>query len=198
MLKLGLTGSIGAGKSTVANLFKARGIPVLEADVIARAVSSWPEVLIDIGNTFGSEFVNDTGMLRAKIAALVFNDATARSKLNAIIHPRVRSETNRLQNELAASGAMVVVQDIPLLFENNYQDIFDATILVDAPLEIRIARVMTRDGLAREQVLARDMAQMPASEKRRRATFVLENDGDTKNLAKQFEKMLEQLGLASV
>jgi dephospho-CoA kinase len=85
------------------------------------------------------------------------------------------------------------VQDIPLLFENGYEKLFDATILVDAPLEDRIARVQARDGLAREAILARDAAQMPANEKRLRATYILENDGDLAHLERQLVTVLERV-----
>jgi dephospho-CoA kinase len=193
MIRLGLTGSIGSGKSTVAQMLRSRGIPVLDADAIARQVSRDPGTLEAVKLEFGPEFVLETDLNRPKVAELIFNNPEARARLNAIIHPRVRAEMTRLQSILELEGAKLVVQDIPLLFENGYEKMFDATILVDAPLEDRIARVQARDGLAREAILARNAAQMPANEKRLRATYILENDGDLAHLERQLVAVLEQV-----
>ena len=194
MIRLGLTGSIGSGKSTVAEMLRSRGIPVLDADAIARQVSRDPDTLEAVNLEFGPEYVLETDLNRPKVAALVFNDPEARAKLNAIIHPRVRAEMTRLQSNLEIEGAKLIVQDIPLLFENGYEKLFNATILVDAPLEDRIARVQARDGLTREAISARDAAQMPASEKRLKATYILENDGDLAHLERQLVAVLKQIG----
>jgi dephospho-CoA kinase len=195
--RIGLTGSIGAGKSTVAKLLRDKGIPVLDADAVAREVSNSLEVRKEVSETFGAEFVLETGLNRAKLAELVFAKPEARAQLNAIIHPRVRFEMNRLQQQLEKTGVAAVVQDIPLLFESKLEGLFDAVILVDAPLETRLARVMARDGISKEAFLARDAAQMPASEKRIRATVTLENSGDGLELARQLNTALVKLGLAS-
>jgi dephospho-CoA kinase len=194
MIRLGLTGSIGSGKSTVAEMLRSRGIPVLDADAVAKQVSREPGTLSAVALEFGPEFVLETDLNRPKVAALVFNNPEARAKLNAIIHPRVRAEMTRLQANLELEGAKMVVQDIPLLFENGYEKLFDATILVDAPLEIRIARVQARDDLTREAILARNNAQMPANEKRLKSTYILENDGDLAHLERQLVAVLEQVG----
>jgi dephospho-CoA kinase len=194
MIRLGLTGSIGSGKSTVADMLRSRGIPVLDADAIARQVSRDPKTLEAVALEFGPEFVLETDLNRPKVAELIFNNPEARGKLNAIIHPRVRAEMTRLQSKLELEGAKLIVQDIPLLFENGYEKLFNATILVDAPLEDRIARVQARDGLTREAILARDAAQMPSSEKRLRATYILENDGDLAHLERQLVAVLEVIG----
>ncbi len=193
MKKIGLTGSIGAGKSTVARLLREKGIPVLDADAVAREVSSSPVVLKSVQETFGDEYVLEQGLNRAKLATLVFANPEARAQLNAIIHPRVRSEMNRLQHQLEKTGVPAVVQDIPLLFESKLEPLFDSVILVDAPLEIRLARVLARDGMTHEAFLARDAAQMPASEKRLRAAVTLENAGDETELAKQLAEALLRL-----
>jgi dephospho-CoA kinase len=103
---------------------------------------------------------------------------------------------NRLQQQLEKTGVAAVVQDIPLLFESKLEALFDTVILVDAPLETRLARVMARDGISREAFLARDAAQMPASEKRLRAAVTLENAGDEIELAMQLDKALNKLEIA--
>jgi dephospho-CoA kinase len=195
VLRIGLTGSIGSGKSTVARLLRERGISVLDADLVAREVSGFPDVLEEIARVFGPEYVQDGGINRPKMGQLVFNDPRARTALNNIIHPRVREEMARQQAELEASGARAVAQDIPLLFENQLETLFDATILVDAPLDVRIARVVARDGLNTDAVRARDAAQMPATEKRKRTTITLENDGDLETLEAQLDVALERIGV---
>ena len=196
MKRIGLTGSIGSGKSTVARLLVAKGIPVLDADAVARQVSRRSDVLQAVSSQLGAEYVQSDGLNRAALAQLVFAQPEARATLNAIIHPKVREEMARLEDAFKVDGARAVVQDIPLLFENGLEKLFDAVVLVDAPLETRVARVMGRDpSMTRESVLARDAAQMPALEKRARADYVLENDGDEAALEAQLERLLVKLEL---
>ena len=196
MIRLGLTGSIGSGKSTVAQMLRARGIPVLDADTVARAVSSRSDVLQAVSHQLGAQYVLEGGLNRPALAELVFAQPATRATLNAIVHPAVREEMARFEDALEADGASAVVQDIPLLFENGLEKLFDAVMLIDAPLETRVARVMRRDpNMTREAVLARDAAQMPALEKRARADFILGNDGDEAALEGQLERVLVKLGL---
>lgn len=191
MKRIGLTGSIGSGKSTVARMLSQRGIPVLDADQVAREVSRDPRTLAEVSQAFGPEYVTPEGLNRPKVAELVFQNPQARETLNSIIHPRVRARMLELEQNL---NSPVVVQDIPLLFEGGLDQTMDATIVVDAPLEQRIDRVMVRDGLTREQILARDQTQMPASEKRKRATFVIQNEASLEMLEAQLEYILDELG----
>lgn len=191
MKRIGLTGSIGSGKSTVARMLSQRGIPVLDADQVAREVSRDPQTLAEVSKAFGPEYITPEGLNRPKVAALVFQNPQARETLNSIIHPRVRARMLELEQNL---NSPVVVQDIPLLFEGGLDQTMDATIVVDAPLEQRIERVMVRDGLTREQILARDHTQMPASEKRKRATFVIQNEASLEMLEAQLEYILDELG----
>jgi dephospho-CoA kinase len=195
MLHLGLTGSIGSGKSTVAGLLRQMGIAVLDADQSAKQVSSREDVLREVAATFGQAYVLPDGLNRPKLAELVFAKPEARAKLNAIVHPKVRQAMADQVAALEASGVSVVVQDIPLLFENGLETLFDAVLLVDAPLEQRMARVIARDGSSREQFLARDAAQMPALEKRSRTRYILENSGDVPDLKRQLEMVLAELGI---
>lgn len=190
--RLGLTGSIGAGKSTVARLLRARGLAVLDADAVAHEVATWPEVLAEVAEQLGPQYVTSTGFDRPALAALVFRDPEARQRLNAIVHPRVRARLAQL--EAQAPGEWVV-QDIPLLFESGLERGMDATLLVDAPLETRVARVVARDGVDAAQVIARDAAQLPAEEKRRRASAVLDNGGDEAALEGQLDAALSRLGV---
>jgi dephospho-CoA kinase len=193
MKRIGLTGSIGSGKSTVAHLLRAQSFPVLDADAVAREVSSRADVLQEVVAKFGTQYVLDGRLDRARLAELVFHNSEAREQLNAIIHPKVREEMAARQLALEQEGHKIIVQDIPLLFENGLEALFDAVILVDAPLDLRVARVLARDGITREQIMARDAAQMSPFEKRRRTPYVLENDQDQAHLERQLEQVLARI-----
>lgn len=190
--RLGLTGSIGAGKSTVAKLLRERGLTVLDADEQARLVTQETPTLRAIEAEFPGS-VKGGVLDRAALAAVAFSDPERTRALNSIVHPRVRARMAALEAQAVASGAAWIVQDIPLLFETGQEGNFDAVLLVDAPLELRIQRVMERSGLTREDILARDARQMPAEEKREKATITLENDGDLESLAEQLDRALARL-----
>lgn len=196
--RLGLTGSIGAGKSAVAALLRARGLSVLDADAAARELSFTPEVMTEVSRQLGPEFVLPGGGLnRPALAALVFADAHKRGVLNAILHPRVREYMAAQEQQAAARGERWVVQDVPLLFEGEAWKNMDAILLVDAPLKLRLERVATRDGLSREAVRARDAAQMPIEQKRALLSTlpgaVLDNSGDPEQLELQLVRALRDL-----
>ncbi|MFC4639739.1 dephospho-CoA kinase [Deinococcus hohokamensis] len=192
--RLGLTGSIGAGKSTVAALLRARGLTVLDADEQARQVTEEPGVLAQLEAAFPGTVV-DGRLDRSALAAQVFGDADRLAQLGAITHPRVRERMAALEAQAVRAGARWVVHDVPLLFEGGLDRTMDAVLVVDAPLEQRLERVMVRSGLGREDVLARDARQLAAAEKRRRATMVLDNSGDLAALERQVEAALQQLGI---
>jgi dephospho-CoA kinase len=175
-LRVGLTGGIGAGKSAVADVFAQWGASIVDADLLARDVvapgsdglraiaAEWPSV------------VNADGVLdRARLAAIVFGNDAARAQLNAIVHPAVRALGAQRERD-APDG--VVVHVVPLLFETDFWHMCDATVLVTAPLEARIARVIARDGVTAAEVERRMAAQIDPAVARERATYVIENDGD--------------------
>jgi len=202
--RLGLTGSIGAGKSTVARLLRARGLPVLDADAVARELSLTSEVHGEVARLLGPEYLlyqdgRPVGLNRPALSALVFADESRRAVLNGIVHPRVRARMAELEREAAAQGAAWVVQDVPLLFEGEGWKAMDAVLLVDAPLEVRLSRVAARDGLSREAVLARDAVQMPIEQKRERLARmqgeVLDNSGDEVALSLHLGAALSRLGV---
>lgn len=192
--RLGLTGSIGAGKSTVARLLRARGLTVLDADEQAREVTRDPAVLAEIEATFPG-VVRGGELDRAALAARVFGESARLAALNAIIHPRVRARMLALEQAAAARGEEWIVQDVPLLFEGGLEAQMDAVLVVDAPLDLRVARVTRRSGLTAQEVLARDARQMSGEEKRKRATFVLDNSGDLPSLEAQVDAALAALGI---
>lgn len=192
--RIGLTGSIGAGKSTVAGMLRDRGLTVLDADEQARLVTQDPATVAAIESRFPG--VVRAGTLdRAALSARVFGNAAALADLNGIVHPRVRERMAALEAQAAAQGAQVIVQDVPLLFEGSLDAQMDAVIVVDAPLPLRVYRVMARSGLTEAEVLARDARQLPAAQKRERATVVIENDRDLPHLEAQVDAALRQMGL---
>ena len=179
MLRVGLTGGIGAGKSEVARIFARLGANIVDADQLAREVvepgttgfaevaQRWPQV------------IRDGAIDRPALAAIVFADAGEREALNAIVHPRVRARAAEIE---AGVKDGIAVQVVPLLFESDYWKQCDVTIVVVAPLEMRIARVQARDGVGREDVAKRMAAQIDPEDARAKATYVIENAGDYSQL----------------
>jgi dephospho-CoA kinase len=190
MKRIGLTGSIGSGKSTVASLLRARGFAVLDADQIARELTGCPEVLSEL-LTFGPEVVRAGRLDRAALARRVFGDPEALARLNALIHPRVRAELARRREAL---GAETVFEEVPLLYESGLQGSYDSVIVVDAPLPQRLER-LSRRGLPEADARRRDALQLPADTKRALASAVLENTGSLVELEAALDALLLRLQL---
>lgn len=189
--RVGLTGGIGSGKSEVARILEDLGAFIIDADVLAReAVAPQSDGLLAIAHEWPSVVRNGT-LDRAALAEIVFADPMARERLNAIIHPFVR----RLANERAklAAPSQLIVDVVPLLFETGYEDLVEASILVVAPDDERIKRVLTRDGGTEASVRARMAAQIAPDEARKRAGYVIENDGNLKNLRERVREVYEEL-----
>ena len=180
VLSVALTGNIAAGKSAVAELFRRWGATVLDADAIVREVQTpGGPVMRRIVERFGEAVVGPDGSLdRPALRRIVMADVEAREALERIVHPAVHARRAELAEEAAARGDRIVVSDIPLLFETGAEDAFDAVVLVDAAEPVRLRRLVEHRGLSEAE--ARDMirAQLPASAKRARSDFVIENDGD--------------------
>lgn len=190
-LRVGLTGGIGSGKSFVATVFARRGATVIDADLLAReVVAPGSDGLREIGALWPQAIGPDGALDRPALAAVVFADAAARERLNAITHPRVRARA--LQLERDAPGG-VVVQVIPLLFEGQAWRSRERTVVVIAPLEARIARVIARDAAEREAVERRIAAQIDPALARRRADYVIENDGDLDALRESSDRTYDAL-----
>jgi dephospho-CoA kinase len=190
MLVVGLTGNIGSGKSTVARMLEARGgVPVIDADVLAReAVAPGSPALAAIFARFGPGVRAADGALdRAALRRIVFANATERAALDAIVHPAVKALRDAQLAHQRESGAAVVVCDIPLLFEAGLEHEFDVIILVDAPREIRLARIERDRTLTRAEALAMIDAQQPAEGKRARSACVIDNDGTMGSLRARVE-----------
>jgi dephospho-CoA kinase len=194
---VGLTGNIGSGKSSVARLLHRHGAAVIDSDALARQATEDRTVLEQIAEDLGPELVTWGAdgvphLDRARTAALVFGDADALATLNGIVHPWVRARSAALEREVTDSPEPppVIVLDIPLLYENGLEEGLDAVVVVTAPLETRLARVVDRAGAAgdaaraaaRTDAAARDAAQMPLEEKVARAEFVVDNSGSVSDL----------------
>jgi dephospho-CoA kinase len=193
--RIGITGNIGSGKSTVAHLLVKKGAALIDADALAREATTDAKVLAQIQAKLGHDLVHDGKLDRAKTAALVFNNPEARKILNSIVHPWVRQKSAEKTQELEslASPPAVILQDIPLLYENGLEKILDGVIVVYAPLDIRLTRVTRRSNMSKEDFYARDASQTPLEEKVRRATYVIDNSGGLDTLQAQVDEVWEKL-----
>jgi dephospho-CoA kinase len=178
MLRVALTGGIATGKSYVARRMRAAGVPVADADVLARdAVAPGTPGLRAVAERFGGSVVGSDGALdRMRLADLVFRDPAARRDLEAIVHPVVRAALDRFFLELPASTPFAVA-DIPLLFETERVSDFDAVVVAACPADVQVARIIARDGATREQAERRLAAQLPIADKVRRADYVIDTSG---------------------
>lgn len=180
---VGLTGSIGAGKSSVANYFAEAGIPVLSADAIAKELmASDPDMRRSIAQAFGPQAYGAEGLNRKWLAAQVFGDRAKLDRLNEIVHPRTIAEQGVRARKLIDRGARVVACEAALIFETGGEGRFDYIVVVDADPEIRFQRAALRDGVSVDEVRRRDAMQMPAKEKADAADFVIENNGSENEL----------------
>lgn len=188
-MKIGLTGGIGCGKSTVSKLFRERGVSTIDSDAIVHdLLAKDEETIAAVEKLFGSEVLLDSGGIdRAAVGRLVFGDAELLGKLEAILHPRVRSTW-----ESAADSGGDWLIEIPLLFEKNLQKNVDLTICVFSDPQTQVERLEKR-GMNRTQALARMKRQMPVSEKAELADFVLLNDGSLEFLIQQVDRLVSNI-----
>lgn len=171
---IGLTGGIGSGKTTVAKYFASKGIPVYIADEAAKDIMNDKEVVQEVQTIFSEHVIQENGLLdRNAIRELVFNDKSKLDQLNKIIHPKVK---NDFENWLKKNKkAKFIIKEVAILFETNGQKYCDATILVTAPIETRIMRVLERDSTSRENILQIIKNQLPEEKKIELATYIIEN-----------------------
>jgi dephospho-CoA kinase len=195
MLQVALTGNIAAGKSAVAALFQRWGATIIDADAIVHELQQpGSPVLARIAERFGASVVRSDGSLdRPVLRRLVMDQAEEREALNRIVHPAVERRRRALLAEARSRGDRIVVSDIPLLFETMDPDTFDAIVLVDAPEEVRLQRLMAQRGLGEDEARGMIAAQMPAREKRDRSDFVIENKDDLAALERATERVWHAL-----
>lgn len=195
MRVVGLTGGIGSGKSVVARMLAELGAEVIDADQLAReAVEAGSPGFRAVVERFGPEVLDEKGALdRRKLGAIVFTDDAARRDLNAIVHPRVAALAMEKIAAYGERGAMVVVYDVPLFFENQLERMIPEVIVVSASPLTQRKRVAERDRLSAEEIEHRIGAQMPLAEKVKRATWVIENDGSLESTRAQVGTLFESL-----
>jgi dephospho-CoA kinase len=177
MIKVGLTGTIGSGKSVVALIFEKLGVPVYFADRQAREFLGQDAVKIKLSGLFGPTVFDENGRVkRAVIAEKVFNNPKDLDALNNLIHPLIKDDFEAWLQE--HSGVTYIIHEAAILFESGFYRDFEKVVVVDAPEELCISRVMQRDGITREQVEARMKSQWEREEKIARADYILLNDGN--------------------
>jgi len=186
---IGLTGGIGSGKSTVANEFKALGIEVVDADLVAReVVAPGQPALAEIELYFGQEVINDDGELnRAKLRQVIFSSEQKKQWLNNLLHPIIREA---LLTQLAQATSQYVILEAPLLLENKLTQYTDFTLVVDVPETLQIERAMLRDNNSRSQIQAIIDAQISRQERRQQADYVIDNSKPDLVALKEQVKML--------
>lgn len=196
MLRVGLTGGIGSGKSEVSRRLAALGAVVIDADQLARQVvepgtDGYDAVLA----AFGREVIApDGGLDRAALARIVFADEQARRRLEAIVHPRVRAEAARREAQAAAADpAAVVVHDVPLLVESGQSNGYDVVIVVDAPDEVRLDRLVHQRGMSQAEAAARLAAQATRQQRLAAADIVIDNSGSLDQLDEEVRGVWAQL-----
>ena len=196
MLKVGLTGGIGSGKTSVSNLFEKLGTPVIDTDVIAHElVNNNEDVLQQIADTFGADVLKLNGELnRKKLAQLVFNKKENKQSLEKILHPKIESEVLHQIKNLSSSNnppAYVIIV-VPLLIEANYRDLIDRILTVIADEEIRITRVQQRDKRSLSEIRAIISNQVDESTRLKEADDIIENNSDINMIEKQVENLHEK------
>lgn len=188
--RIGITGGIGAGKSTVSKIIESMGFPVFNSDNEAKQIINFhPEVKAELIAIFGKSLYCDIGIDRKKLAELIFNDPSLREKVNQIVHPRVRAE---FDNFVSQSSSELVFNEAAILFETGAYKQFDATILITSPKELRIERLIARDNSTREEIEARMKAQWSDDEKQKLADYIVVND-EVNPLLVQIEKVISDL-----
>ncbi|MFJ8089009.1 dephospho-CoA kinase [Lysinibacillus sp. NPDC095746] len=189
---IGLTGSIASGKSTVAKMMTALGLPIVDADIVARdVVEPGTETLKLIAENFGQHILLEDGSLnRTKLGDIIFHEPAKRKMLNDIMHPAIRQEMLRQRDAYLEAGEKHVVMDIPLLFESKLQHFVERIIVVSVSEEVQLRRLMERNNLSKEDALARIRSQLPLSVKEKGAHAVIYNNENLEQTEQQLKKIL--------
>ena len=189
---IGLTGSIASGKSTVAKMIESYGLPIVDADVVARqVVEPGTPTLNKIAEAFGPEVIaHDGSMDRAKVGSIIFHNEEMRKTLNGIIHPAIREEMLRQRDEFISFGEKNIFMDIPLLFESKLEHFVEKIIVVSVKREVQLQRLMERNGFSEEEANARIATQIPVKEKEQLADAVIHNNGTLEDTAIQLQNIL--------
>ena len=194
MLKIGLTGGIGSGKSTVASILHELGAKVIDADQVAREiVEPGQPALAELAEAFEGILAENGSLNRAELAHQAFATPEATEKLNTITHPRIRERTQELFSEAEAQGVEVLVYDMPLLIENGEYKQMDHVLVVDAPDDVRVDRLVNQRGLDEGDAWRRIAAQIDRETRLQVADTVLDNGGDRESLIAQVDRFWETI-----
>ena len=195
MKRFALTGGIASGKSLVARFFSQAGVPVVDADQLSRQVVEKGTLgLQKIIEHFGTDVLNAQGQLdRQKMGALVFSDPQKRKQLEEILHPLIAQAGASKMNLLEAEGHPFGIYEASLIFENNLEDAFDATLLITTTPEVQLARLKQRDGLTPQDAQKRVDAQMSIEEKKRRCAYHIENNSTKAQLQLETAKVWKKM-----
>lgn len=192
---IGLTGGIASGKSTVAQILKDQGLPVVDADQIAKAVVELSQPGFgQVVDHFGKTILKPDGSLdRKKLGQMVFTDPTKLLELEKILHPLVQTETLKQKQSFEKNGHAFAFYDVPLLFEKNLEGQFDAIVVVASSEDLQKMRMKSRDSLSDVEISDRLKSQIPISSKIKKATWVIQNDGTLEDLRKETLEVLKKI-----
>lgn len=201
MITIGLTGSIGMGKSTVAKMFEDLGAALWDADgAVHRLYAPGGDAVGPVGEAFPQarvETPDGATIDREKLSALVVHDREALGRLEAIVHPLVAMDRLAFGEQAKSAGALIAVLDVPLIFENGSEGFFDKIVVVSAPADVQRERVLARPGMSREKFEAILAKQMPDAEKRERADFVIPTGGSLDETRAEVARVWSQLTASS-
>lgn len=196
MIKIGLTGGIGSGKSLVAQFLNKNGIVIISADEIAKQlVNTDTNIKKQLITEFGTDIYDEQGTFnRAKVAQIVFSNEQLRQKINSIVHPHVLNQQQAILDDLEQQGAMDIAGvEAALIFEAGSENQFDYIIVVHAPYDKVVARLKQRDHLSEQQIQQRIESQLPVQEKIKRADYVIQNDGTIDDLKAKVQELVDWL-----
>ncbi len=193
MMKIGVTGGIASGKTTIVNYLKSLGLKVIDADLIAREVLDlYPEILAYLKETYGERIFNDGILNRKALGNIIFNSRRDRENYNKVIMPRIKEEVEKRFQEL--KHEKFVVLDAPLLFEEKFEDETDVNITIYVDKYTQLKRLIERDNLTEKEAWARIEAQMHISEKIKKSDFVVNNSGDLTDTITELSLVLKKVG----
>lgn len=193
LIKIGVTGGIGSGKSFLSSMLKERGIPVFDSDTEAKKLMLTDVFIISSLKSLLGEDVYTGGKLnKPLLASYIFSSADNAAKINSIVHPRVKKAFLSWADERFSGGDRIVAIESAILFESGFSDVVDKIVTVVAPIDVRVSRVMSRDSTTRDKVMERINSQMGDDEKISKSDFIIENDG-RKPLNEQIDVMLSVL-----
>ncbi|HON04957.1 MAG TPA: dephospho-CoA kinase [Candidatus Ratteibacteria bacterium] len=192
MVRIGLTGIFGSGKSTVCKFFREKGIPVISCDFIVSHLLRTKRIRKKIEEEFGKDYFFEDGKLnKRKLAELIFSSADARKRLNSIIHPEVFKKLEEKLDTYKRNSKIAVVVEIPLLFETRSENLFDVIVTVSAPYKVIKKRLEKK--YSHQEIEKRIKSQMPLKKKEMLSDFIIENSGSLKDTKKQINKIIEDI-----